>query len=659
MFLSKRKYNELLEKISSVDNKITAIDMVRTYKENGEYLPVITKESTPPLSDDEKKKVAYALNLCTVSVSQIIDYNDIYILEQEYDAILNNLNLQNFIKDESLLKVLKQMLDTITFFKIQEGDKKFIEKEYQHKMKNAIWSAVPNLSIIFAGGNPISMAITAAAQIGIGYMNYRKNKSQYILDREKQEWELQRSAIEQFNGLRRELFETAWRLSDAYDFDDKYRLTEKQITRYNAILLDPDPLRRFEKLDVISDTFRAFPPFWYFKGNTAKDICRSGEYKDTEIGSSFKQKAIESYCEFNRFYVKFMREDVIAASCALEHVSLLDPEKDTEDIKKLLGRAIELAGDNFDVLQMCVLDYVALNQITDAKTTLQRLVNEEYNIGLNGLLLSRIYCKHDKNKTEYDILKKRIGETNVMPWIESDIDADRGYIEYKKKDVVWRFDKYLDDLISKYENIFEQKVFLEFVQKAIINPYEGINWFNNTDTVRLLIDILNQFFLELTNSSLFSVQQHPSGKSWNDFFVKKSDSVTEMIKKYNKYRVAVEEYISKHEIHDFWVNHTDNLASLEKIKALLSGWPISIFTEKFTKELKAEFNNSFTVKTAESADLIINQLDSWYVENKLDIPINGNLIIDNSTDKTMYKTYFVYDEIIEGRKNNGNITPVE
>jgi hypothetical protein len=203
------------------------------------------------------------------------------------------------------------------------------------------------------------------------------------------------------------------------------------------------------------------------------------------IHEDFKEKSSIPRCLRRGF---FMREDVIAASCALEHVSLLDLERDTEDIKKLLGRAIELAGDNFDILQMCVLDYVALNQITDAKTTLQRLVNEEYNVGLNGLLLSRIYCKYDKNKKEYDILKKRIGETNVMPWIESDIDADREYIEYKKRDVVWWFDKYLDDLISKYENVFVQKVFLEFVQKEKINPCEGISWFNNTDTVRLLID---------------------------------------------------------------------------------------------------------------------------------------------------------------------------
>lgn len=459
MFLSKRKYNELLEKINSVDTKITSIDMMQKFKQTGEYLPIITKENAPPLSDAEKKKVAYALNLCTVSVSQIIDYNDIYILEQEYDAILNNLNLQNFIKDESLLKVLKQLLDTITFFRIQEGDKKFIEKEYQQKMKNAMWSAVPNLSIIFTGGNPLAIAIAAVTQIGIGYMNYRKNKNQYLLEKEKQEWELQRSAMEQFNGLRRELFETAWRLSDAYDFDDKYRLTEKQISRYNAILLDPDPLRRFEKLDVISDTFRAFPPFWFYKANAAKDIYRSEEYRNTEIGFSFKQKALDAYHEFDAIYVKFMREDVIAASCALEHISLLDPQKDSEEIKRLLCRAVELAGDNFDVLQMCVLSYIALKQITDAKTTLQKLINDNYNIGLNGLLLSRIYCKHDKNKTEYDILKKRIGEKNVMPWIESDVDADRGYIEYRKQDVIWRFEEFLKALVHKYQLLFNESLY--------------------------------------------------------------------------------------------------------------------------------------------------------------------------------------------------------
>ena len=194
------------------------------------------------ISEEDKIKAAYALNMCTVSVSQIIDYSDLNILEQEYEAILNNLNLEQIPKDEALLHILRQLLDTITYFRIETNEKELIEKEYQQKMKNAIWSAVPNFGMIVAGGNPITMAISLASQVGIGYMNYRRNKAEYGIEKERSEWELQKTAIEQFNGLRRELFDTAWRLADSYEFPDGYRLTERQITHYNKILMDQDKI---------------------------------------------------------------------------------------------------------------------------------------------------------------------------------------------------------------------------------------------------------------------------------------------------------------------------------------------------------------------------------------------------------------------------------
>ena len=71
-------------------------------------------------TEDEKLQAAYVLNMCTVSVAQIVDYNDEYILEQEYEAILNNLNLEQIPKDEALLNILKEVLDTITFFRIYD-----------------------------------------------------------------------------------------------------------------------------------------------------------------------------------------------------------------------------------------------------------------------------------------------------------------------------------------------------------------------------------------------------------------------------------------------------------------------------------------------------------------------------------------------------------
>ena len=84
--------------------------------------------------NDKKMNAAYALNLCTVSVSQIIDYDDLNVMEQEYDAILNNLNLENMPHDEALLNILKQLLDTITFFRIQEGDRRIVDMKYRQKM---------------------------------------------------------------------------------------------------------------------------------------------------------------------------------------------------------------------------------------------------------------------------------------------------------------------------------------------------------------------------------------------------------------------------------------------------------------------------------------------------------------------------------------------
>lgn len=368
-----------------------------------------------------KKKAAYALNLCTVSVSQIIDYNDIYIMEQEYDSILNNLNLQNYVKDEALLVIIKKILEAIYLFKIQDGVKKMIENEYQHKMKNAIWSAVPNFGVLLAGGNPVQTAITFATQVGIGYMNYRKNKNQYVLDKEKLEWELHENAKELLHSLRQDLFETAWRLSDKFKFNDVLRLTTKQINLYNKILLDPDSLRRFERLEDISDGYEAFPPFWYYKGNAAREVCESIDNKD--LHNHYRNEAINAYEKFNKIYENFMREDVLAASCALEHISLLNHDKDADEIDRLLERAVSLAGDNFDILQVSLTVYSYLGKLADAERIVRRLVNENYNLGINGLLLSRIYCKNGK-RAEYDILVKRIGESNVLPWFENEDEAN-------------------------------------------------------------------------------------------------------------------------------------------------------------------------------------------------------------------------------------------
>lgn len=408
----------------------------------------------------EQIKAASALNLCTVSVSQIIEYNDLNIMEQEYEAILNNINIEEMPKDEALLKIIKQILDTITFFRMQEGDKQMIDKEYQQKTKNAIWSAVPNIGLLVAGGSPVTMAISLASQIGIGYMNYRKTKAENEWDKEKQEWQLQRAAIEQFNGLRRELFDTAWRLSSAYEFPDQLRLTERQIKRYDAILLDNDLIRKYNRLSVIKDEFLAYPPFWYHYGNTANAIANSELSISETTREKYKSLAANHFRQFRESNQNaLLREDPIAAACALEYADMLDCSKDAALIEELLSEAINFSGRREDVLQLSAVTYLKLNKQDKAAELLSQLVDEEYNTALNAQLLSGIYVHNiiegsSADRIKYEMLKNQVGESYLYLLPEDGeqsleaLEAD--FITAQKEILLRKYSIAINSFIKKY-----------------------------------------------------------------------------------------------------------------------------------------------------------------------------------------------------------------
>ena len=412
------------------------------------------------ITNDDKLKAAYALNLCTVSVSQIVDYNDINILEQEYEAILNNLNLEHMPHDEALLYIFKQLMDTITFFRIREGDKKMLEMKYRQKMKNAIWDAVPNFGLFVAGVDPITIAISLASQVGIGYMNYRKNKAANNLEHQEQQWQLQKTAMEQFNGLRRELFDTAWRLADAYGFSDEMRLTERQIKHYDDILMDGNVLRRYDRLDSIKQNFTAYPPFWYFMGNTANEIARDKNLQISEdTRTTYRDYAkhhFSKYWETNRY--PLLREDQLASACALEYADLLlEDGADSNQIIDLIDNAVKYSGDAWDVLQLCAIGYIKAKEQEKAIPFLRILVNEKYNASLNAQLLSGIYVGQYTRegsrfaRTQYEILTHRISNPmNLIPWPEEGVDSQAEFNANQRNILVRRFRKLIESIRDKY-----------------------------------------------------------------------------------------------------------------------------------------------------------------------------------------------------------------
>jgi len=484
-------------------NKTKAVTVKDTVKFDTKVESIHELQKIEP----DKLKAAYALNMCTVSVSQIVDYNDIYILEQEYEAILNNLNLEIIPKDDALLKTLTEILNTITFFRIQEIKKQQLEKEYQHRMKNAIWSAVPNLSVV-ATGNPVGIGLALATQFATGYMNYRKERANAIFDKEKSETELQITAIEQLNALRRELFTSAWRLAEKYEFPDCLRLTEKQITQYNTILMDTDELRKYARLETIQNKFLAYPPFWYYFAHTALSIAAKS--KDDIIQKNYIENAkkhFEQYQNLNTFNI--LREDQIAASADLEYVTLLLEEgrRNSGKIAKIIDDAVEKSGNANDVLQICAINYLRIGEYKRAEKIFKILVNEDYNTNTNAKFLSRLYVndyidskdENEKNTaySDYCILKDRIEYPELlypMPVsTESKNELDEKFLLTQKVLLKKEYRLSLNEYKRQNKTVFS---------KTIIEPFEvldgekaknkSVSLDKGIDLGTLYIDILNK-----------------------------------------------------------------------------------------------------------------------------------------------------------------------
>ncbi len=431
------------------------------------------------ITEEQKLRAAYALNMCNVSVSQIVQYNDIVILEQEYDTILNNLNLEQIPKDDALLNILVELLNTITFFKTQNIKKDQIEKKYQQQMKNAIWSAVPSFGMLLPTGkvDPVSLGISIVTMLGTSLMNYRKAKAGATTEKQDKETELRITAIEQFDALKRELFTTAWRLADRYQFPDRYRLTEKQIIQYNNILMDADELRKYARLEAIKDKFEAYPQFWYQMGHSAAYISQNSAYELDKNTRDFyhlqAKKWFEKFFALNKFNI--LREDHFAASAALEYSDLLlinsgATDETKAEIVKRLDETIEMAGNACDILQMYAVTYLKCGATHQAQRLLKYLINEEYNALANGKLLSRQYSYEylladSKRKNEilkdYSVLSLRISQRYLFPMPQDNCDNEglvQRYFTQQKSILQKEYHRAIRDFIKKHNEAFNNKV---------------------------------------------------------------------------------------------------------------------------------------------------------------------------------------------------------
>lgn len=188
-------------------------------------------------------------------------YNDKIVLEEEYNNIINNLNL-TVIEDSELVQVITYLMDTLTQFRLSEMDREKFRKEYEEKLEGAMSGALVGLANI-RGSNPIELGVNAVLGIGSAYLNY-KNAQKSLKDELKSStYELDKGAITDLNNIRKEFIITYWQIMKRYNMPDEWRVSEKQFTRLIDILKDDNDEKQYRQLLRMQDELAVLPMFWY------------------------------------------------------------------------------------------------------------------------------------------------------------------------------------------------------------------------------------------------------------------------------------------------------------------------------------------------------------------------------------------------------------
>lgn len=396
--------------------------------------------------DNKATQAMLALNYCHTSLVKILAYEDRIVLDEEYNNIINNINLTT-IHDEEILTVLQNLMDTLTTYKLADTDKDILVKEYNKRIAAASYAAF-NFSFkdIVAGKNLKDLAIgimttlpetlfknvlnkalqgvmsggllgvgfvtmDSLASMGDPYQNYRDNIEDYHEKLEREIWKLDKTTIQAVNETRKTFLQVYWKLMQKYNIPDNWRLTEKQIQRAIDVFKEQDVEKKLRLLEGIQQDFAVFPPFWYELAQTSQ---KSGKF----------EQAFEIYGKIEQEHTAFFREDHDFSSSLMNKVVLEKAIQKTQpELLQQLGIAVNIpndlklitanSSDDWRKNLFAALQYLELNDYDTARALITKNIDMNQEVSLNTRMLGEIYAVSNDEEQLSQLIAQMCQDDNM------------------------------------------------------------------------------------------------------------------------------------------------------------------------------------------------------------------------------------------------------
>ncbi len=407
---------------------------------------------------DVQLQVLQALNQIAVSLTHIITYNDKVVLDQEYNTIINNLNL-NKIPDADIISLLQELMDLLTSSKIQEHERAALsrtyEKNVQTELKKRLRKRILETDLLL---NPYMGVLNAMLNVGSFYFNYRDRLDEYKKEREEAAWKIEAATLQGLNNFYKKLLKYSWDLMRRYQLPDEWRLNEKQLSDYTAILKEPDIERRYRKLERLESAFQKFPPYWYYRGQSAY-----------EMGNA--QEALFCFTQFQNIHQGILRKDPFAASTAMHRIMLTVQSASPAQIRRDLDVVLANSDDeDWGNILFAALHYARLGDTDTAGRLILRNLDNGYLAFIEDPEMMRAMGPALLLKARSDVFDR------IM-------DAILKNDKVKNYDVLWLYGQLRNrDILRRIQGEFDH-VLLLAENKSMLNP---LNVFRGDNLALLL-----------------------------------------------------------------------------------------------------------------------------------------------------------------------------
>ena len=283
-------------------------------------------------------------------VNVIKSYNNVIVLEEEYEKISpGNLYLDR-IPDEETLNRITKMLDTL--YSLRKDDRQMKKwridfresrdrkiRDHKHKAtKEAVdtitgqvkeccslwdWATNPLGSIANVVGTAFNMA-----HYSVGLHNDYDNFV-YELDKtaKDKQFDFDGEKLDLLHNQNKEILQDQWQFIRRYNLDDRLRVSDVAIKMLLNCLKNDNPAWIFTRLYPMRERFSLFPEYWYYLSCAAME---TGHFKEG-------LEACDTFFKVNR---GLFRDDPMVGTVAFNKAFMLPKTKEN---KPEVRRCLELA----------------------------------------------------------------------------------------------------------------------------------------------------------------------------------------------------------------------------------------------------------------------------------------------------------------------------